>query len=469
MIFSSQIFLLYFLPLTLGVYYLLPVRWRNLFLTLSSYVFYGWWKPWFVVLQLASTAIDWHCGAAIARPGATPRARKTALMVSILSNLSILGYFKYYMFTMENVNWVIEHFGGAAVPVMQVTLPLGISFYTLQSMSYTIDIYRGDAERAKSRLDFACFVAMFPQIVIGPIVRYSQIQEQLHDRPQKGELFRDGAALFMVGFAKKTLVANTLGEVADVAFAAEHLPAHVAWWGIVAYSYQLYYDFSGYSDMAIGLGYMLGFKLPWNFKSPLRATSFTDLWRRWHMSLSFYLRDYIYFPLGGSRRGYWVTIYALFVTFFLCGVWHGAMWHYVVFGVIHGALIVGEKVTGRESLWPFLPRPLQSAMLFLCWTLTMNVFRDQSMVEVGEYFTAMLFGQGDPVAGTLTAGWVYQPVFVAMMLLTSVLTFACPSSNDLVKRAASSWPLSLWILAVFVLAVVAMFTQAENPFIYFQF
>jgi alginate O-acetyltransferase complex protein AlgI len=321
MVFSSHLFVFGFLPLALAVYYLLPRRGRHLALTLLSYLFYGWTSPAFCVLLLVSTLIDYVCGLVIV--GAVPFARgedppalapdaprtrqqRLALLASIVSNLSLLGFFKYFDFAVENWNGVVAALGlptAAVAPALAVTLPLGISFYTFQSMSYTLDVYRGDARALRDPVDFACYVSMFPQLVAGPIIRFAEVADQMRSRTHTLAKFARGVAFLAVGLGKKVLLANPCGKVADTVFGASSATAADAWTGLVAYAFQIYFDFSGYSDMAIGLGLMMGFVFARNFDSPYRADSITDFWRRWHISLSSWLRDYLYVPLGGNRKG----------------------------------------------------------------------------------------------------------------------------------------------------------------------
>jgi alginate O-acetyltransferase complex protein AlgI len=295
LVFTSHVFLFYFLPAVLAVYYLLP-RGRNWFLTVASYIFYGWWEPWFVLLMMFSTVLDYVCGRVIGAPGASPARRKAALIAAICGDLGLLAFFKYYTFTAENLNRLSLMFGGASLPLLAVALPIGISFYTFESMSYTIDVYRGVVEPARRFSDISCFVSLFPHLVAGPIVRYNILAEQIRKRDHTMEKFMAGAAMFMLGFAKKILLANPMGRVADAVFgAAAPLPLD-AWAGAIAYAFQIYFDFSGYSDMAIGLGRMFGFVITEN--SVALSRSITEFWRRWHISLSTWLRD----TLSAARR-----------------------------------------------------------------------------------------------------------------------------------------------------------------------
>ena len=382
MVFSSHLFVYYFLPVALAAYYLAPRGLRHLVLTLLSYLFYGWANPAFMTLMLASTVIDYFCGLAIAgelRFGRGPIARlelggprsrgqRIAVAISVLTNLSLLGFFKYFNFAIDSFNGLVAALGapGAELDsVMRVVLPLGISFYTFQSMSYSIDVYRGEAPALRSFIDFACYVSMFPQLVAGPIIRFSEIADQLLRRSHTVEKFARGVAFFSLGAAKKILLANSCGRIADAAFDAGSLLAPDAWFGVTAYAFQIYFDFSGYSDMAIGLGLMLGFVFAKNFDSPYKAESVTDFWRRWHISLSTWLRDYLYRPLGGNRSGRRRTYLNLAIVMLLGGLWHGAAWNFVVWGGLHGALLAIERAGGKRSWYRRLPRAARVATTFL--------------------------------------------------------------------------------------------------------
>jgi len=469
MVFTSQVFLFYFLPLVVGIYYALPVRGRNLFLALASYVFYGWWSPWFVLLMAASTAIDWFCGIAVAKPGASERARKGAVAVSAVCNLSLLGFFKYYMFAAESVDRLVRAFGADGFQVMRVVLPVGISFYTFQSMSYCIDIYRGRATRAPSVTDFACYISMFPQLVAGPIVRYQDIAEQLTDRPQRGERIHGAVLYFMLGFAKKVLLANTLGEVADAAFEAGSLSAPLAWFGILAYAFQIYFDFSGYSDMAIGLGGLFGFRMPVNFLSPYRSQSITEFWTRWHVSLSSWLRDYLYIPLGGNRRGTLFTYRNLMLVMLLGGLWHGASWTFLAWGLFHGVLLCLERMAGRHPVYARLPGAVRCALTFVLVLFGWVLFRAPDIGAAADFARALFVGAGDPAAAALLAGRLFQPFYLLVALVAALCVWAGVETRTLVEWSRERPLGGLGATAVFVVSVVAMFSQAENPFLYFQF
>ena len=469
MVFTTPFFLFYFLPLALGVYYALPRSWRNGFLTLASYLFYGWWSPWFVSLMLASTLIDYACGRVVSAPGAPLARRRAAVAVSVIANLSLLGFFKYFVFAQENLNRMLELLGAQAFAVFEVVLPIGISFYTFQSMSYSIDLYRGHAPPARSLSDLACYVALFPQLIAGPIVRYSHLADQLRRRPERAELLAEGALTFMVGFAKKVLIANTMAEIADLCFAAEALPAHVAWFGVTAYAFQIYFDFSGYSDMAIGLGAMFGFRIPINFRSPFRAESITEYWQRWHLSLTSWLRDYLYIPLGGNRLGPLRTYLNLLVVMVLGGLWHGAAWNYLIWGALHGLVMALERMRSRSAPYAFLPRPARVLLTFLLLDLLWVLFRCESAQESLRFLGAMFGGSGTEAAAAVTAGRAYQTFNVLAVALAAGLVWFGTETVELVRRATARPTLALGVFGAFLLAVVAMYSQAENPFIYFRF
>ena len=479
MVFSSYLFLFYFLPVVLLAYYVAAPRVRHLILTVASYVFYGWANPLFVVLLLVSTAIDYLAGLVIeserTKAAAWPTRRaRTALIVSICSNLSLLGFFKYFNFGVDSFNGVVAWIGMPGLGLdtaLRITLPLGISFYTFQSMSYAIDLYRGDARAVRNFIDFACFVSMFPQLVAGPIIRFSEIADQLRSRTLTTAKFARGVAFFSLGLAKKVLLANPCGKVADLAFDAGSRGPLEAWYGAVAYAFQIYFDFSGYSDMAIGLGLMFGFVFPKNFDSPYRSASITEFWRRWHISLSTWLRDYLYKPLGGSRKGPGRTYVNLFIVMLLGGLWHGAAWNFVIWGAIHGILLAIERLaSGRaDHGGPSRgsARPLRIAGTFLLVVFAWVFFRSPDLPSAVRYLGDMA-ALGSPQAGAaLLTGILYQPYYLLTMALAAVITWGCPQTWDWTRTLTA--PRAALSFALLLLAVVALTTQAYNPFIYFIF
>lgn len=466
MVFASHVFLFYFLPLTLAIYYLLP-RYRNAFLTLASYVFYGWWEPWFVLLMLFSTVLDFVCGRIIGEPGASPGRRKGALIAAICGDLGLLAFFKYYTFTAENVNRLLSMFGSGSLPVFEIVLPIGISFYTFESMSYTIDVYRGVAKPARRFSDISCFVSLFPHLVAGPIVRYNILAEQIQHRNHTLDKFTAGIAMFILGFAKKILLANPMGQVADAVFgAASPLPVD-AWIGAIAYAFQIYFDFSGYSDMAIGLGRMFGFVIPENFRSPYLSESITEFWRRWHISLSTWLRDYLYLPLGGNRKGPRRTYVNLAIVMLLGGLWHGAAWQFLVWGGYHGTLLVFERWIGKKSPYEWLPRPGRIIVTFILVLFSWVFFRSPTLGHAVSYLGAMFGATASSGAPELLAAEIYTAFPLTVLLLCAVVSFQPIEVRDWV--AGLTWRRAVALAPLFLITIGTMFTQTFNPFLYFQF
>jgi len=479
MVFSSHVFLFYFLTLVLGSYYVMPARGRQAMLTLVSYVFYGWANPWFVFLMLFSTLVDYYCGKVIVgqiripwlrnRPGGEERSaeRKLGVAVSVVTGLTLLGFFKYFPFVQSNLNWIVAHFGREAFEVYRVTLPLGISFYTFQSMSYPIDLYRRQTVPAKNLMDFSCYVALFPQLVAGPIVRYSDIAHQLHRRSHSLDKFSRGVAFFVLGFAKKILLANPMGEVADAAFGAGGLIWHDAWVGVLGYAFQIYFDFSGYSDMAIGMGLMMGFNFPRNFDSPYWADSVTNFWQRWHITLSTWLRDYLYIPLGGNRKGNVRTYVNLMAVMLLGGLWHGASWNFVIWGGIHGGMLAGERAMGKNPLYRSAPRVLRIALTFVVVLVAWVFFRAPDLPDALGYLGSMFGLSSAPPGARLVSASLLDHYHVAMLVVCAVVVWLCRQSWSWAQRI--TLPKALVLLALFAYSVAVMWTQKFNPFIYFFF
>ncbi|NIA13364.1 MAG: MBOAT family protein [Nitrospiraceae bacterium] len=466
MVFTSHIFIFYFLPLVLLGYYLLPAK-RNLFLLAASYVFYGWWNPWFVLLMLFATFVNYTCGGIIAKAEDDAPRRRWALAASVVISLGTLGFFKYFMFAANNLNGLLGLFGAGPFPVLQITLPVGISFYIFQSMSYSIDVYRRTSPPVRSFFDFACFVSLFPQLIAGPIVRYNTVADQLVYRTHTLDKFASGVALFILGFAKKILLANMVGPVADAVFEAESPYALDAWFGVTAYAFQIYFDFSAYSDMAIGLGRMLGFEFPRNFNAPYMADSITDFWRRWHISLSTFLRDYLYVPLGGNRKGPRRTYINLAIVMLLGGLWHGANWTFVCWGAFHGVLLAFERWRGKQSVYARLPRPFRIAATFVLVLFSWVLFRSPTLGGAGRFFGAMLGLSGAHGGSALLGGAIYTQGHLIMMALCALLAFQARQAFDLAEEV--TWPKTVVLIPLFCLALVTMLVQAFNPFLYFQF
>jgi alginate O-acetyltransferase complex protein AlgI len=477
MVFSSHLFIYYFLPVALLGYYAAPGRLRPLLLTLMSYVFYGWANPAFVLLMLFSTAVDYVLGLAIAADpayGAPEGHRSTrqriALLASIVTNLGLLGFFKYFNFGVDSYNQLVSTLGWDQArwdTLLRITLPLGISFYTFQSMSYTIDIYRGEAKPVRNFITFACYVSMFPQLVAGPIVRFREVADQLAVRTHTLEKFARGVAFFGFGLAKKVLLANPCGTVADWCFDAGSRGIVEAWYGLFAYAFQIYFDFSAYSDMAIGLGLMLGFVFPKNFDSPYKSRSITEFWRRWHLSLSFFLRDYLYVVLGGNRHGAARTYANLVIVMLAGGLWHGASWNFVLWGGIHGGLLALERLRGKRGFFAALPPWAACGLTFLLTTVPWVFFRAPDLSSAIQYLTNLVgFGPASP-AMYLLDGILYQPYYLLVMIAATAVAFAAPQTWDFTRYL--TWPKAVWCLALMVAALALLAVQSYNPFIYFIF
>jgi alginate O-acetyltransferase complex protein AlgI len=395
---------------------------------------------------------------------------QTALLVaSIASNLALLAFFKYYGFAAENLNALsgLLGMGEDLVPALKVALPVGISFYTFKSMSYAIDVYRGDARPMVNFVDFCCFEAFFPDLVAGPIVRYGAIEQQMRSRSHTPEKFARGVAFFALGMAKKILIANPLAQVADAAFAAGGLHWYDAWYGVVGYAFQIYFDFSGYSDMASGLALMMGFVLMQNFNSPYLADSITDFWRRWHISLSTWLRDYLYIPLGGNRKGKLRTYLNLLLVMLIGGLWHGASWNFVIWGGIHGGMLAGERMQGKDSPYRRLPRAVRVGITFVVVCLTWVFFRARTLPEAWTYVTCLV-GLGPVSAGNeAVAAEMYTPYHLLTLVLAGLLVWQAPNSWTATQRI--SLARAGLVGGLLVVSVFFLWAQTDNPFIYFQF
>ena len=468
MLFTDNVFLYYFLPLVLAVYYASPRSWKPWVIALSSYFFYGWWRPDFVLLMWFSTVVDYSCGLRIGRdqaaPGATEKAGKRWVLLSCCVNLGLLAYFKYANFGIDTLNSILVANGGSPMEWTKVILPIGISFYTFQTLSYTVDVYRRDAEPVRQFRDFACYVALFPQLIAGPIVRYRSIAEQLKSRVHTWGTFSTGVMIFQAGMAKKVLLADTFSRAADQGFALADPTMLEAWVAALSYTFQIYFDFSGYSDMAIGLGLLFGFRFPVNFNRPYISKSITEFWRRWHITLSSFLRDYLYIPLGGNRKGPVRTYINLGLTMLLGGLWHGAAWTYIVWGAYQGFWLVLERFSGRRTLYAMLPGLVQQAITFVIVVVGWVFFRASSLPEAFRFLGAMA-GRGADGASTLFIEWSH--VQTLAYIAGPLVVFGFATTQEHAKR-----PRTWWIATVFVLFLVSLLHlhRASNiPFLYFQF
>jgi alginate O-acetyltransferase complex protein AlgI len=480
MVFTTYLFVFYFLPLVLLFYYGLLWLSRgvgasqerstlalNALLLVASYAFYGWWNPYFIFLMLAVTVLNYVCGRLIANPSAGARTRYWGVTLAICISLGTLGFFKYFMFFETNLNLLLGWLGSDTVRVLEITLPMGISFYTFHALSYTIDVYRGTAPPVRSLVDFACYIALYPQLVAGPIIRYNTIADQLVGRSHTWEKISSGVSLFVLGFAKKVLLANPMGQVADAAFGASALSTSDAWFGVLAYAFQIYFDFSGYSDMAVGLGRMIGFEFMKNFNAPYLADSITDFWRRWHISLSTFLRDYLYLPLGGNRKGPLRTYLNLIIVMLLGGLWHGASWTFVAWGAYHGIVLALERARGKESIYHALPRFVRVGMTFVLVLISWVLFRSASFHDALAYLGAMFGGGGSGPGALLLPAQLYTLEAFVIMALCALLVLWPSQAHE--WSASMTWRKAMIVHPLFCVSLLAMFSQSFNPFLYFQF
>ena len=468
MVFSSLYFLFLYLPIVLFLYYITPLKWRNLLLLLVNLVFYAWGEPVYILIMFLSIGIDYTHGMLVEKykRRGNDRGARWAVASSVIFNLALLFFFKYWDFVAGS----LQAIGFSFMPKLGLSLPIGISFYTFQTMSYTIDVYRDDAKVQRSLVNFGTFVTLFPQLIAGPIIKYKDLGDQIDHRTHSPEQFASGVQIFVVGLAKKVLLANNIGKLWDtiLALPAGELTTAGAWLGVAAFAFQLYFDFSGYSDMAVGLGRMLGFEFMRNFNYPYIAKSVTEFWRRWHISLSTWFRDYVYFPLGGSRVDSRAKhIRNLFVVWLLTGIWHGANWTFLAWGLFYFVLLVLEKYGHLGRGWPVWAKWLFTfLMVNFAWVL----FRADSLAAAGQYLQAM-FGFGAGGWDDLTALYLRENWTV---LAASVL-FAGPLAPRLRDWAAKKdSPLldagyAVLAAAVFLVSAAFLIKGTYNPFIYFNF
>jgi alginate O-acetyltransferase complex protein AlgI len=467
MIFSSISFLFYFLPVFLVAYFLAPTNLlKNLVALVFSLVFYGWGEPWFVLVLVGSIIFNTVMGLLIDRLGGW--ARRVALVAAVTANLLLLGVFKYTNFVMGNLNTVLQPLGfGAFSP--NIPLPLGISFFTFHCLSYVIDIYRGRFRANRNLIEVALYIALFPQLVAGPIVRYSTIAHQLRHRTHRLLYASSGAQIFIIGLAQKVLIADQVAPLAQVAFDQTPAPSMVeSWSGLLAYTVQIYFDFAGYSNMAVGLGLILGFSFPRNFRLPYTARSVTEFWRLWHMSLSAWLRDYLYIPLGGSRSGVIQTYRNLFTVFLLCGLWHGASWNFVLWGTWHGTFLVIERL-GLGNLLRRLPAPVQWAYTLLAVMGGWVLFRAADISSARVFFGG-LAGQNGLNSESFDFHVTLNPGVIAPLVAGCLLAVlprwirlpAFPSGLAAPVDAA-------WIFTLLIVAMTFVAAGTYSPFLYFRF
>lgn len=461
MVFSSNIFLFAFLPLFLVCYYLTPWRAKSALILVLSYVFYAWWRPDFMGLLVGVTVVSYAFALAIGASDDGPR-RHLLLTVAVTLNLAALAYFKYANFGVESFNAALTAMGFKPLAFAHVLLPIGLSFYIFHAISYLVDIYRKEAPPARNLIDFAAFIALFPHLVAGPVLRYHLLAAQFKSRVHSWETWSRGCVIFMVGFCQKVLIADTVAPLADAAFAAP-LPSLIdAWLGTLAYTIQLFFDFSGYSSMAIGLALMIGFVFPENFNDPYTSRSITEFWKRWHMSLSNWLREYLYVSLGGNRKGKARTYINLFLTMLLGGLWHGANWTFVLWGAWHGGILALERYWLERFGKPLLPAWLGVIKTMLLVMIGWVLFRAADVGAAARTFTGMLGGNG--IALSPAVQWQVTPDRLAFLALGIGLVYALPW----LKRNGGG-PLRFLLVPLFLWAVATLSSQSFTPFLYFQF
>ena len=467
MVFSGLYFLFVFLPLAFLLYFITPIKYRNYVLLIESLFFYSFGEGKLVFILLFSSVFNYYVAKWI------QKERKKGIILSLVVNLGILFCFKYLNFTLSNIMWMfgLLHLQ-CPLHVLNIILPIGISFYTFQALSYCIDVYYGKVEPTQKYINFATYLCMFPQLVAGPIVRYADIEKQMDDRHVKLDRIASGVERFIIGLGKKVLIANTMAAVADGIFIlqVDDLSTLLAWMGILAYSFQIFFDFSGYSDMAIGLGRIFGFEFLENFNYPYIAKSVKDFWRRWHISMSSWFKDYLYIPLGGNRLGNVRTYINLSIVFIVTGFWHGASWHYIAWGMFHGFFLVIERI-GFGKVLEKIPVVFQHLYTLLVVTIGWVFFRSYTTAQAFGYIKKLFsFSSGSP-----ETIWQANMLVTAFELVVFILAifFSLPLAKKWLERHANNiyvqWGWMFILLMIFVCSVVFINSSGYNPFIYFRF
>lgn len=464
MVFSSLVFMFAYLPITLLAYYLVPRQGRNIFLFIVNLIFYGWGEPRLVLLMVFNIFFNYIGGWLVDKYRADAKKKKLFLILTCVLDIGILAVFKYTGMITETLNMLPF----LNIPELQISLPIGISFYTFQTMSYVIDVYRDDAPVSKNFINFGTYVALFPQLIAGPIVRYRDVAEQLVNRRETLEMFTRGVKLFMVGLAKKVIIANTMGTLTTNIFATTDENGVVGTWvGMIAYTFQIYFDFSGYSDMACGLGNMMGFEFLKNFNYPYIAKSITDFWRRWHISLSTWFKEYVYIPLGGNRKGVKRQILNLLIVWGLTGLWHGAAYNFVLWGLYYGLLLILEKFVLKKFL-DRLPSFVQHIYTLFIIIIGWGLFYFTDVGQLGE-FMVDLFNFGNGICGNQAFNLIMSNL--PMLIIAAVAS--TPLATTLYTRFEHTrfmWiPETLYCMGVLAVSTASLVNQSYNPFLYFRF
>ena len=468
MLFSSITFIYFYLPTVLAVYFLLPVRYRNGLLLAASFLFYAWGEPNYLVIMLLTIFINYFAAIFVSNQK-SKTGKLLVLWLSIIVDLSMLGYFKYFNFFVENINLLFH----GNIDFIKVVMPIGISFYTFQALSYVIDVYKGEVKAQKNIATVALYIALFPQLIAGPIVKYHDIENQLTSHDVTPDMFYQGLCRFIVGLGKKVLIANNMGLVADKVFnlSANDVSTPMAWLGALCYSMQIFYDFSGYSDMAIGLGQMFGFKFLENFNYPYISDSITEFWRRWHISLSSWLKNYVYIPLGGNRHGLTKTCINLMIVFAITGFWHGAQWTFILWGMWHGVFIVIEKLTHFPKLKGNLVLMTGKHLLTLFIVLIGWVLFRAEQFDVAYDYLRNMFGLIEHNEVKYTTLYFYDNI--QLIALALAVIFAHPWFKNLYTKVQDKsycrYIYNFGLIVVFFLCSVFLTASTYNPFIYFRF
>ena len=467
MVFSSLYFLFLYLPIVLFLYYITPLKWRNLLLLLVNLVFYAWGEPVYILIMFLSIGIDYTHGMLVEKykRRGNDRGARWAVASSVIFNLALLFFFKYWDFVAGS----LQAIGFSFMPKLGLSLPIGISFYTFQTMSYTIDVYRDDAKVQRSLVNFGTFVTLFPQLIAGPIIKYKDLGDQIDHRTHSPEQFASGVQIFVVGLAKKVLLANNIGKLWDtiLALPAGELTTAGAWLGVAAFAFQLYFDFSGYSDMAVGLGRMLGFEFMRNFNYPYIAKSVTEFWRRWHISLGTWFREYLYIPLGGNRVSKPRLFFNLLVVWAATGIWHGASWNFLIWGLYFAVLLILEKAFLGKLLQK-LPAALQHLYTLFLVLVSWAIFALEDFSQLGAYLKVM-FGMGGVPLTNSDFGY-YLTSYLPILCLAAVAS--TPLGATLYRKApkkAAQAVGALLILAGLTVCTAYLVDGTYNPFLYFRF
>lgn len=468
MVFSSILFLFYYLPFVLIIYFISPRKYRNLVLFLSSLLFYSWGEPRYIWIMLFSTVVDYTCGKRVHFYKNKNHISKAKLWLglSIFTNLGLLAFFKYSDFLIANVNNLFN----TTIPLLGFALPIGISFYTFQTMSYTIDVFRGETKVQNSIISFGTYVTLFPQLIAGPIVRYQTVADEIDNRVETFDLFGEGVKRFILGMGKKVLLANSIGQIWANISAGDisTLPTLTAWIGILAFAFQIYFDFSGYSDMAIGLGKMFGFNFLENFNYPYMSRSITEFWRRWHISLGTWFKEYLYIPLGGNRVSKWMNIRNILIVWMLTGIWHGASWNFALWGLYFGVILIIEKFVLKEyleKLPSFFRRLYTLSLIIISWV----IFAFDSFSDGFDYIKVLFNSNGGGLYNGNSLYLLYTNIILFIILVLG--------STNIPKRLWEKVNLkfkgliieNIYLLFILILSIAYLVDQSYNPFLYFRF